>query len=149
MSCYFTRETASARGCFSAVPCHTITICPGLTAGWLGLGYVSRAVKLRDPEISSTSAIHTVRVGSREIVHVEKKISWVVEYITSLNKKKKKFFFVGLALPTTPSTNGMCWTTEQRVTTKAPVIKRGWTPLSQDPLAVESYRQWITFYRIT
>ena len=39
--CYFTRETASARGCFSAVPCHTITICPSLTAGWLGLGYIS------------------------------------------------------------------------------------------------------------
>ena len=33
----------------------------------------------------------------------------------------------------------MCWTTEQRATkkTKAPAIKRGWTPLSQDPLAVE------------
>ena len=28
-------RTASARGCFSAVPCHTqITIFPGLAAGW-------------------------------------------------------------------------------------------------------------------
>ena len=40
---FYFSKTASARGCFSAVPCHTlITIRPGLTAGWLH-GAMARA----------------------------------------------------------------------------------------------------------
>jgi len=54
-------RTASARGCFSAVPCHTqITICPGFTARWMGLGYVSYPRK----HSSSQGSIRGIKPGT-------------------------------------------------------------------------------------